>query len=414
MQNLSRLIIFSLLATATAQGAARPYATVTMLEGKAFGMHDEKTFPLKVGYKLPEQTDIITEEGAQVSFIDNFDRQFHLAGAAHLKVTNHALKIYRGYLWVKSFQRGQELLVKTANALAGVLEGEGIFSFDEASAQTQLLAIKGKFKFSHVLDIHRYEILRPGEFSVIDHAKTAPRIATAIGFESYEKITSLFRQQREATVAGESKKWAAKKGIRRSLASEPQRNSVPVIKTKLTARDIASIEADLKDLYFTPLKWQKKRGKRKRSSLFPVTTHVFGRKSSPRSLASIADTAPRGREQAAAQKEGSPASSERTTPPSSRLQVRTVAPTMVRLPAKATPIRPLTPHFKPKSTTSTQVRGQAPQRAPQSHVQGGGAAPWGFKQSLQRYLKKTSRQELDSEQLLKELKDHRKGYKTNH
>ena len=216
-------------------------------------------------------------------------------------------------------------------------------------------------------------------------------------------------------MAGESKKWAEKKGVRRSLASEPQENSVPVIKTKLTARDIASIEADLKDLYFTPLKWQKKRGKRKPSSLFPVTTHVFGRKSSTRSLASIADAAPTaGREQAAAQKEGPPPQPPERTGHPSRLQVRTVALTAVKLPAKATPIRPLTPHFKPKSTTSTQVRGQAPQRAPQSHAQGGGAAPWGFKQSLQRYLKKTSRQELDSEQLLRELKDHRKGYKTNH
>lgn len=384
---MKKLLKFSfLLVSLVGFAYAKPYGTVTELKGRAFGVHDEKTFTLKVGYKLPQETDIITEEGAQISFIDFHDRKYHLSGSAHIKVTDHVLKLNRGYLWVQSFQKNEELLIRTANALTEFLFGEGILSFDNASGRSQLLTVKGELKFAHVLDVNRYEVLQPGEFSTIDHENGTPRRATPIGFESYEKIISLFRmpkqkrwmaQNGKPVIEGPQKRIGQRttqnKSKAKRLPASYRGGSVPIIKTKWTAKQVKNLGMDLRSLYLGQLGTKKKTAAqikkskaRKRLGYSPVTTRVFGLK---RRRSTI-----------------TPAVDQRQIPALAAETVEKKAP-MVKL--------------------------QKSQRAPASQ-EAETSSPWGFEQALRKHLKKTSRHKLESNGLIEELKNYRQDYKINY
>ena len=357
--------------------ASGSYGVVTALEGRAFGVHDEKTFALKVGYKLPQKTDIITEEGVQVSFIDFHNRKYHLSGAAHVQIRDHILKLNRGYLWVKSFQRDTRLVIKTANSLTEFLSGEGILSFDNTNGRSQLLAIKGELRFAHILDVNRYEVLQPGEFSSIDYENGTPPRGTLIGFESYEKIISLFRNSRMAdaknskvVIKASRKKKSQKKlvknnkKLKRSLAisghSRSKGGSIPALKTKWTTHQIKNLNSDLKDLYSGQLgktAQSSKREKTKKGQDYSwVRIRVFGGRR--RVLASAPPSLDQGDK------------------------------SMVKL-------------------KRTQRR--APATLNESN-----SSSWGVERSLRRYLRKTSRHKLESDGLIEGLKSYRRDYKLNY
>ena len=370
-------IIFSLCWLGKVAIAAPPigsaqssYGRVTDVQGHVFGVCDERTFNLKIGYKLPDKTEIITEEGAQVSFMDAVGRQFHLSGAGHVEITDHGIKLNRGYLWIQSFQSKQRLTLRTANALAELLVGEGIFSFDNASGRSQLLAVKGEFKFAHFLDVNRYEILQPGEFSMVDAEHGVPRRATPIGFQSYEKIIALFRGPHRDAMGGAQRLPA-------SAAASGE---------KLTSGQVDDINADLKKLHVGQIKKKVRRfkakaktkgnvakkgdvmepGGEKQQSRYPgVVTRVFGLKELEPEL-----ERPRFR--------ATPEEGALTAGPRASLR-------RVRAPA------------------SQRVEGQ-----PASPY------PWGFEGALRKHLRKTSRQKLEEEGLVEELKYYREDYKVTY
>ncbi|MCY4645236.1 MAG: hypothetical protein OXB88_11520 [Bacteriovoracales bacterium] len=208
------------------------YGVVTSLKGKAFGLYNDQTFTLKEGYKLPEEVEIMTEVGGSISFTDRYHRKYELSGSAHVKLMGHGLKLSRGHLWVRSSERSKRLFINTPNAQAEILSGEGILSFDHSNGKSQLLGLKGQFKFAHFLDVNRYEILHPGEFSVIDPESEAPRRSTPIGFESYEKVIALFRGSRgDSSGATPGRFLASKKG-------------------SLRRGQMVQMKKDLRNLYF--------------------------------------------------------------------------------------------------------------------------------------------------------------------
>lgn len=347
-------IFFSLLAASI--NAAENYGMVTKLTGRAFGISDERTFTLKVGYKLPDETEIITEEGAQVSFMDYHDRQYHLSGAGHIKVTGHGLKLSRGYLWVQSFQKKRRLSMRTANALVETVSGEGVLSFDNASGKSQFLTIKGQFKFAHFLDPNRYEVLQPGEFSVVAPNDETPRRATPIGFESYEKVIALFRK--------------------------PTPNRLPAsnsLKAEFTPRQVASISSDLEDLHLGQLRKRKKKTiAKKLIPLNKVTTRIFGLQSLP-----IARRAPA----SSPQQHCEPLAKVETPPP---------------------PVLPVLPERE--LTVDEAIKPDLQKRAPATVED----PSWGFEQALRKHLRKTSRHKLEEDGLLDEIKNYREDYKINY
>ena len=377
--------------------ASGSYGVVTALKGRGFGVHDEKTFILKVGQKLPQKTDIITEEGAQVSFIDFYERKYNLTGAAHVKVRDHVLKLNRGYLWVKSFQKNKKLRIMTANSLTEFLSGEGIISFDNGNGRSQLLAIKGELKFAHILDVNSYEVLQPGEFSSIDHESGILLRAALIGFESYEKIISLFRtshvgdsRKSKFVIRPSSKKKAERRFMKnknrpkRLLASSraPQHKggSIPVIKTKWTTKQLENLSSDLKNLYLSQLKGVSRPSKRKKAKKIQenpqVRVRIFGgerqRVVSGRGAAFSVDQRPRVLSHSLGYKKGPKTREKRA---------------MVKL--------------------------KRIQRAPTSQEKKGPSS-WGIEASLRKHLKKTSRHKLESSGFIEEIRGHRQGYKFNY
>ena len=369
-------IIFNLMLLASTSRAAGniSYGVVTGLQGHAFGVCDERTFTLKIGYKLPDNTEIITEEGSQISFMDSHDRSYHLSGAGHIEVTTHGIKVNRGYLWIQSFQRKQRLALRTANALAELLMGEGIFSFDNATGRSQLLAVKGEFKFAHFLDSGRYEILQPGEFSMIDADNGTPRRATPIGFQSYEKIIALFRKPTSDKMM-------------------PKRLPASFVGGKLTSQQVGDISSDLKNLYAGQMKAKKKKNRKKKTNQTVISktnnsnihkeknedakviTRIFGLKKLKRP----------------------------------QLLPRTL---LEELPQER-PLFQAGPEQSPLITGTQSFRAQI--RAPASQEIGRQASspsyPWGFEGALRRHLRKTARHKLEEEGLVEELKDYREDYK---
>ena len=351
------------------------YGIITKLRGHSFGIYQQKTFALRKGYQVPSGTELMTEEGGQVSFMDFHNREYHLSGSGHVTVTRHGVKLSRGYLWVRSLQRDQKLYIKSANSVAEVLSGEGIFSFNNTNGKSQILSIKGEFKFAHFLDVNQYEIVRPGEFSIIDPEMTSPRRSTPIGFSSYEKIIALFRKEGQRVLPS--------KRQNRSVASLPEFQAKDI-----THEQVKGLRRDLRKLSMR--KRQKLKGyvrslprkeapspSRDNSKKNRVITRIFGLKKLPEK----------------------PEREESSFPSAPQSSLKTIK-------------------FEPKSVQKELLYqrkrwdvGAGLDRLPASKPSS--SSSWGFKSSLKQYLKKTSRQKLLDDGLLEDLKDHRLDYKTS-
>lgn len=369
------------------------YGRITQLQGHAFAVYQEKTFTLKKGYQIPFGTEIMTEEGAKVSLMDFYKREYRISGGGHITVTRHGVKLSRGHLWIKSSNRDQKLYIKSANSVAEMLAGEGIFSFDGISGKSQLLSIKGEFKLAHFLDVNRYEIVRPGEFSVVDPEMVSPRNATPIGFSSYEKIIALFREEGSGV---RSRKYSS-----RNLASLSHFQA-----KELTPQQVEGVRRGLRKL---AMKKRKKiishEGNTPRSEVQfqagshgkknKVVTRIFNLKKLPKNLENEESSVP-----------VSP------SPPPSPAKV-------IKADPRGAQNRMLHQRRRwkeeGKSVSDNRYPASIPASvsAPDSESFSRSSA-WGLNKNLKRYLQKTSRQKLLDEGLLEDLKNYRLGYKTNH
>jgi hypothetical protein len=172
---------------------------VHSLKGKAFASFNGKTRFLKEREKLPENTEVITEVGSLADLVDHSGRQFFLAGSGQIKMGRDFVEVKRGYLWIKAESYEGYLNVNTANAEMIFASGESILSFDARTGKTQLLVIRGKVVFQNKLNKMMSTEILAGQFSFIDDKLRdgEPRAGTAIGFDSFKKITSTFQQNVE-------------------------------------------------------------------------------------------------------------------------------------------------------------------------------------------------------------------------
>lgn len=176
--------------------ASSPLALVNSVKGNAFVMkQDGTTKTLSPGDHLYDFDEIVTETGGQISFSDYYDHQYHLSGSGQLKVLNKMVELKRGYLWQQSYKDGEEYITQTANAVVKYMGGESIVSFDPFSGKTQLLVIKGDFELSNLVQKFLKLNVREGQFSFIDneYEQGRPRNPTPLGYNSFRKVTSLFK-----------------------------------------------------------------------------------------------------------------------------------------------------------------------------------------------------------------------------
>ncbi len=174
---------------------AKDIAVVQELYGNAFGIRDGKVRTLQRGDVISDLTEVVTEEGSQISLSDFYDHKFHLSGSGNIKFFNKTIELKKGYLWLQSYQNSDaEFWVHTANSHVKYNKGEGIISFDINSGRTQVMTLDGTMYVKNPL-LNTPEVDVPeGAFSVVDKEYEAgqPRWATKVGYNSFMKIMQLF------------------------------------------------------------------------------------------------------------------------------------------------------------------------------------------------------------------------------
>ncbi len=178
----------------SAPASAAPVAIVKDLSGKAFILIDSKTQTLKIGDLVEDMSEIITEDGAQITFNDYYNHIYHLAGGGHVQIMRRLIDLRSGHLWVQTKGDGGVSLIQTANAKVSYTIGEAIVSYDSGSGKTQVLSVRGQFDMCNQLLEDVTVAVSEGHFSFIqkDIDNGVPRNPTPIGVESYKKVTSLF------------------------------------------------------------------------------------------------------------------------------------------------------------------------------------------------------------------------------
>ena len=167
-------------------------------KGKAFVIRGKEVEEAKVGQTLYNFSEIMTEEGAQVSVASFNDLKFHLSGQGHVQVVDRlTLELKRGYLWAQSYKR-RRFTIQTPNAhilYEGVHGGgELVVSYDGGTEKSQVLVISGAVKVSNLLQRYPQIPLSGGEFSFVDndYNRGVPRQGTMVGYRSFQKVTALF------------------------------------------------------------------------------------------------------------------------------------------------------------------------------------------------------------------------------
>jgi hypothetical protein len=175
--------------------ASSPKGRVEYVSGRAFLVSNGTTKVLKKGDHIYDLSDVITEEGSFISFVNYFDQQFHLAGSGHIKVMNQIVELKRGYMWLESLSDSEvQSSIQTPNAFTHFDKGQAIISYDQYSGKTQILSIKGDFTFGNIFQDHLKVSVPGGEFSFIskDYEEGSPRQPTPVGQSAFKKLTGLF------------------------------------------------------------------------------------------------------------------------------------------------------------------------------------------------------------------------------
>ena len=190
------LLLIGLLLTCRVVLADSTRGLVTDVQGNVFVIRGKKTYPLRVGSRVEDFDEILTETDAGIAFSDYYGHYFFLSGSAHLKVYNRMIELKRGYLWLKNKKDRFSYTAKTANASLSYDAGEGILSFDSYAGKTQFLNIQGNFNFGNILQKEITTPVREGFFTYLDNKleNGVPRRPTPIGYDSYKKIVSLFQE----------------------------------------------------------------------------------------------------------------------------------------------------------------------------------------------------------------------------
>ena len=260
--------------------AKTPLAVVQKVSGGAFMITPKgRTIAVQKGQHIYDFAQISTTLGAQVSFNDYYDHQFHLSGAGSIKFMNRSIELRRGYLWFQALgQNNHGFHIQTANSQVGLAPGEGIISFDPALDKTQFLSLKGKFIFGNLMDAQLNVRVSSGQFSFVDldYQEGIPRVPTPVGQESFSKIVGLFNQVNPMNGTQETSRY--------QFVTNTQETSYP--QRKPASVDSAENKSSIR---FLPLKHSPEL-KSKRKSLLKAYREEKEDKSSPKRAPAKAKT----------------------------------------------------------------------------------------------------------------------------
>jgi len=240
--NSKLLITFLLIFNCTISFAKGNIAKIKTLNGNVFVMNDGKIQQAYVGMDISDFSEIITEERSSVSLVDYYDHYFHLSNSSHIKLENKNIDLVSGYLWLQSLEHRNGFSVSTANSYTTYSDGEAIISFDSLNMKSQVIAIKGVYKFANINDHFAYSEVSEGSFSFIKqkYKSGVPRKATPIGYKSFLKLKSLFSfvkplKNQNGTMAINKDRFLHAKRTRRIASLKKENN---LFETELKSRKI--------------------------------------------------------------------------------------------------------------------------------------------------------------------------------
>jgi hypothetical protein len=188
-------IIFSITISAHTYASAVSYGRIVEIKGSGFISTNGKTHEMKKGEIIYVDSEIVVEHSGQVTFTDNADHRFHMGNATSVFVTNGAVELRNGDLWVQSLNKIDDSKLTTANAAVNFTGGEAILSYDSIKGRSQLMVINGLMKLSNLRASELNLTVGEGNFSFVDlkFEEGMPRDPTPVGLKTYGQLVSVFK-----------------------------------------------------------------------------------------------------------------------------------------------------------------------------------------------------------------------------
>lgn len=189
-----KILTFVSLALLSVSSFAKTVARVADYGGKSFLFSEEGVSKeLQYGDKISDLSQLMVDDEAYISIIDNKGNIFFIAGGSYVKFLNNMLEVQNGYVWTKAKSKNEKV-IRTINSVAKVTEGEFITTVDSMENRSQVLVLFGEVSFSSALETQLTIPVKSGEFTFIDESyeRGLPRRPTRVGIKSYHKIKSVF------------------------------------------------------------------------------------------------------------------------------------------------------------------------------------------------------------------------------
>jgi hypothetical protein len=180
---------------------AKPVAQVTQLNGAVFVISSEgKTTKLRVNDHLEDKSEVLVEEGANITLNDYYDATYHLIGGTHLKFFDKSVQLKKGKTWIQSLNSRHPLALTTANGYVDYWKGEFIATFDQVTSRSQILVVHGEVDVSNVLDRNMKYSVSAGTFTMLDPEveNGLPRTPTRVGLNSLNEALVEFKRLPES------------------------------------------------------------------------------------------------------------------------------------------------------------------------------------------------------------------------
>jgi hypothetical protein len=226
---------------------SKPVARVIAVKGNVFLMNESGNSELVVKQQhLEDFSDLLVEDGAEITFTDMYEHIYHLSGGTHVKLLDRVVELRNGYIWLQNAHSTASVQVQTSNAVGEFQKGEFIVSYVPTTSKTSLLVLNGEAKFFNSAEEELQQNVASAQFSFIDpeYENGSPRTPTAIGYDSFHQIVSLFTVKPQT--AGVEKFYAVAPEVKKEAQNE----------TAVVKREIASVttRVELKKTIFIPMK----------------------------------------------------------------------------------------------------------------------------------------------------------------
>jgi len=188
-----KILIFFLLISFSSFG--KDVARIIDLKGNAFSFNKSgHASQVYNGQHLKDLTELMVEDGSQITIINFYEHTFHISGGSHIRFMNKIIEVKSGQIWVHSENEKHQFSIQTANAVSEFNKAEFILSYNNNEGHSQLLVLGGNVNFYNAIENHLKYTVPAGKFSIIskNYSNGMPRRPTLVGFNSFENIISSF------------------------------------------------------------------------------------------------------------------------------------------------------------------------------------------------------------------------------